>query len=80
MSNVTLKDLKEDLSTWAEKAAAGEMIHVTKYNKPYIVLGPSDSQVLRVGGQVGKGSFSAVTKEGLGGLSLKYLEDDRSEG
>ena len=79
MSSVTLKDLKEDLSSWAQRAAKGETIHVTKYNRPYIVLGPSNPKGLHVGSRVGKGHFVAVVKGGLRGLALKALQEDREE-
>ncbi|MBI2336935.1 MAG: hypothetical protein HYU97_09285 [Deltaproteobacteria bacterium] len=80
MNTVTLKDLKEDLSSWAEKAAKGEIIHVTKYNRPYIVLAPSNPKGLHVGSRVGKGRFVTVVKRrGVGKLALKALQEDREE-
>ncbi|HBF13691.1 MAG TPA: hypothetical protein DDW49_09975 [Deltaproteobacteria bacterium] len=77
MKMVTLKQLKEDLSGWAEKAAKGESIQVTKYNKPYITLVRSNTQDLHIGSRYGKGTLKCVIKGGLGGLSLKYLSEDR---
>jgi antitoxin (DNA-binding transcriptional repressor) of toxin-antitoxin stability system len=45
MKKTSLKELKEDLSKWTECAARGERVYVSKYNKPYIVLIPSHSEL-----------------------------------
>jgi len=39
--NVTVAEMKADLSEILRKAAAGEEIVVTKHGKPYVKIGPN---------------------------------------
>ena len=80
MKSVPIKDLKERLSYWAEQAAKGEVIEVTRYNRPYIrlVTGGKDVEGLHVGKRVGKETFkSSLPLNASGGQWLKFLQEDR---
>jgi antitoxin (DNA-binding transcriptional repressor) of toxin-antitoxin stability system len=79
MKSVNLKALKEDLSLWTEKAAGGEIVEVTKYNRPFVWIVPSGTQNLRRGQKVGKASISPVLKEASQGKWLEVLLTDRNE-
>ncbi|MBI4212238.1 MAG: hypothetical protein HY540_06335 [Deltaproteobacteria bacterium] len=76
--NVALKELKENLAYWAEEASRGEVVQVTKYNKPYMMLVPSGQPGLRVGKNVGKSGFKPVLDKPPKGWK-EYLDEDRGE-
>lgn len=77
MKSVNLKALKEDLSHWTEEAAGGEIVEVTRYNRPYVWIVPSGAQGLRSGKHVGTASISPVLEEGSKGKWLRVLDEDR---
>lgn len=79
MKIIPIKDLKENLAEWASLAARGEEITVTKYNRPYITLGPSGMLGLQVGSRVGRGTLTSVCRRGSRGKWLKILADDRAD-
>lgn len=78
MEKVPLKDLKERLSYWAERASKGETIEITKHNVPYMrLVAPLESDVI-VGSKVGQPFPPSPFK----GKKLKidwkkYLDEDR---
>ena len=77
MKKVTLKHLKEALSEISEQAAKGEFIEVTKYNKPFVVMGPAAPLGVRVGSKSGKGPLDSIASEATKGRLFKVLEEDR---
>ncbi len=79
MKSVPIKELKENLAHWAEEAAHGELVQITKYNHPYIILSPSKMAGVYQGSKVGKESLKSVLQEGTQGKWLKYLQEDRDE-
>lgn len=79
MKSVPLKELKEDLSFWVEKASQGEVIQVTKYNRPYVLIAPSQVAGLIQGRHVGEGGLKSVLKEGSSGRWLEVLMEDRDD-
>lgn len=79
MEIVPIKDLKENLSEWAERASKGDVILVTKYNHPYIRLVPGRSSGLMEGSRVGQGVLSPALRRGAGGRALRFLTEDREE-
>ncbi len=78
MNKVPLKELKKDLSSWAEEASKGNIIEVTKYNRSYIYLVPHTQSGLFQGGRVGQGNLTPLLSSGSRGKWLKYLEEDRN--
>jgi antitoxin (DNA-binding transcriptional repressor) of toxin-antitoxin stability system len=81
MKKVSLKDLKKDLSTWAEIAAKGDTVLVSRYNKPYVYLSGNFTPALHWGGRVGKEDLSSPFKEKAisAGKWQTVLDEDRSE-
>ncbi|OGQ23476.1 MAG: hypothetical protein A3I05_07380 [Deltaproteobacteria bacterium RIFCSPLOWO2_02_FULL_44_10] len=79
MKKVPLKELKENLSHWTEEAAGGEVIHITKHNRPYVELWPAGQEHLHVGKQIGKTALKPVLKEASSGKWLEVLQEDREE-
>lgn len=79
MKSVPLKDLKENLSSWVEKASNGDIIQVTKYNRPYVILAPGELPGLVRGRRAGQGGLTSLFKEATGGKWLKILDEDRDD-
>ncbi len=79
MKSVPLKALKENLAYWAEEAAKGEVVQVTKYNRPYVMLGPSEGSGLYRGLKVGQEPLKSVLSGATKGKWLKILKEDRDE-
>lgn len=79
MKSVPLKELKENLASWAEEASKGETVQVTKYNRPYIVLSAGKTPGLYQGGKVGREVLRSVLKEATCGQWLRYLAEDRDD-
>ena len=79
MKSVPLKDLKQHLSQWAEEAAKGEVVQVTKHNRPYIILSPSGVSGLYCGKRAGHEPLKSILKSATKGRWLQYLKEDRDE-
>lgn len=77
MKEVPLKELKRNLSFWAEKASKGDFIQITKYNRPYILVGPSRVGGLVVGGRIGEPLPAPTLKSATKGEWLRCLQEDR---
>lgn len=80
MKKTSLRELKEHLSDYAEQAARGETIEVTRYNKPFILLQPASNQNVSSGPAVGKHKLTPVLKGGTAGRALEFLIEDRKGG
>lgn len=79
MEKVPLKELKENLSYWTEKASKGDTIEVTKYNKPYVRLVSSHPPGLTIGSKVGQPLPPSPFKKGLKVDWKKALDEDRGD-
>jgi antitoxin (DNA-binding transcriptional repressor) of toxin-antitoxin stability system len=79
MENVPLHELKKNLAYWAEKAAQGEVIQITKYNRPFVVLTKSQTTGLYIGKRVGKPFAKSGLKNATKGKFLEYLLEDRED-
>jgi prevent-host-death family protein len=77
MKSVSLKDLKQNLSQYAEEAAQGASIQVTKYNRPFVLLVGARSPSLHIGLRAGTGFLQTVGKKATEGKFLKTLLEDR---
>jgi antitoxin (DNA-binding transcriptional repressor) of toxin-antitoxin stability system len=69
--------LKENLSALAEMAANGEVVEITKHNKPFIRLVPATGLGLHVGRFAGKARLKTVVNKNTRGAFLKILLADR---
>lgn len=78
MKKISLNEFKEGLSDFAEEVAEGEIIEVTKYNRPYIRVVAATQEGLTIGRLYRKGELKPVLKRAVS-LSkiLKVLEEDR---
>lgn len=80
MKNVSLKDLKKDLSSLSIMAAKGEIVAVTKHNRPYIKLVPYFEPTVTRGKYFGKKSLTPALKSARRqSRSLEILLEDRED-
>lgn len=85
MKKISLKELKEDLASYAERAAEGEILEVSKYNKPYIRIVTANTSGVTIGNLVGSGQSMKRAAQigkitlGAGGIQ-KLIDDDRDDG
>lgn len=79
MDLVPIKDLKQELSSYAERAAKGEVIGITKYNRPYFYLSPAQDMGVSVGQWHGKKDLAPAIKATTRDAALKSLQEDRRD-
>ncbi len=80
MDLIPIKDLKSDLSSYADRASKGEIIGITKYNRPYFYLYPAQDTGVSVGKWHGKKDLEPTTiKTAAGDIALKFLQEDRQD-
>jgi antitoxin (DNA-binding transcriptional repressor) of toxin-antitoxin stability system len=80
MNKVSINDLKKSLAHWTERAAQGDSIEVTRYNRPYVRLVASEEAGLVRGKRVGQGALqSPFSKDVTRGAWWDTLEEDRRE-
>ncbi|MBE7437980.1 MAG: type II toxin-antitoxin system prevent-host-death family antitoxin [Spirochaetales bacterium] len=77
MKIVPLKELKANLAMYAEEAAAGETIEITRYNRPYVRLITASSDGLRRGSRLGMAELKSAGKAASQGAYLEVLLKDR---
>jgi prevent-host-death family protein len=77
MSSVPIQDLKQHLSGYVDRAAAGETLVITRHNRPVATLAPHDLQHVRIGASFGKGSLEPLLRRGSRGRFLEVLAADR---
>ena len=80
MKQVTIQELKSQLSALINEAAAGARILITKHRRPVACLTPAEDEHVRRGRRFGKGSLKPLLKKGTGGRYLQVLADDRHGG
>jgi antitoxin (DNA-binding transcriptional repressor) of toxin-antitoxin stability system len=76
---VPIKDLKSNLAHWTEKASKGEVIQVTKFNRPYVRIVPEGDVRLHRGRNVGKRDLAPALKIGDKLPWFEFLQEDRDE-
>jgi len=81
---VSLKELKQDLAKHAKNASRGEVVEVSKYNKPYIKLVTAAKHGVIVGDLVGspvkiKRALRAGSIKLSSGAIEALLSTDRNE-
>jgi antitoxin (DNA-binding transcriptional repressor) of toxin-antitoxin stability system len=80
---VSLKQLKQELSKVAKKAAQGVRIDITRYNKPFLTLIKADESKCLVGSKVDSFSIKSIDLIGAKnskGSILDLLQADREGG
>lgn len=79
MKKIAIKELKENLSDYAEMAAEGEIIEVSKYNRPYVYISGVAEASLHYGSKVGKLNLTSSFKLASKGAWRESLEEDRQD-
>lgn len=79
MKAVSLKDLKENLSTWVDFVQQGHSIQIMKYNKPIVVIYPTEVSLnLRIGKNITNTKLKPCLTNATQGEWIKFLEEDRN--
>jgi prevent-host-death family protein len=80
MKQVTIQDLKSDLSRILSQANQGARIEITRHNRPYATLTPPESDVVTVGSRVGEGTLRpALTRSIPWHVLRRVLDEDRED-
>jgi prevent-host-death family protein len=77
MKTVSIGQLKRQLSSLIDQAAAGARIVITKHHRPVASLSPADVEHLHVGSRFGRGTLKPLLRTATQGKYLEALEDDR---
>ncbi len=84
MEKISINEIKKKFAHWANRVAQGEVIHITKYNRPYLKLTQIAEEALHYGERFGKADLKMDLKIGLKraskGRYLSVLAEDRSRG
>jgi prevent-host-death family protein len=79
MKQISIQDLKAQLSAAVAEAQSGQTIVVTRHNEPVAQLGPAQPQHVRRGRRVGSGRLKPAVRRGTKGRYLRVLTEDRGE-
>ena len=77
MKQISIQDLKAQLSAMISEAEAGNSIVITRHNEPVARLIPAHPQHVHYGKEVGKGSVRPAIKRGKKIPYLPTLLEDR---
>ena len=77
MKQVSIQDLKAQLSATVAEAEAGRTIVITRHREPVAQLGPARTDHVHRGARVGAGRIRPAVKRGTRGRSLAVLLEDR---
>jgi prevent-host-death family protein len=79
VKQISIQDLKAQLSAIVAEAQAGRTIVVTRHNEPVAHLGPAQSAHVHPSRRPAAGRLKPAVKRGTKGRYLKVLLDDRGE-
>lgn len=77
MKTVSIDELKRNLSSLIEQAAAGARILITKHRRPVATLFAADMEHLHIGSRFGRGAVKPLLRAPTQGKYLEILDDDR---
>lgn len=77
METVSIDELKRNLSSFIDRAAAGTRFVITKHRRPVAALSSADMEHVHVGKQFGRGALRPLLQGPTQGKYLEALEDDR---
>ncbi len=77
MRTVPIQELKKNLSSFVDEAAAGGAILITRHKRPLACLISSSLRHVLEGSRFGKGTLRSVLRAPTKGAFLSVLEDDR---
>ena len=79
MKRVSLKELKQNLSSWVEVAHNGDPVEVLKYNRPFVTIVPWNPSRVRIGSKAGRSQLKPCLENATRGRWQKILNEDREE-
>jgi prevent-host-death family protein len=74
---VSIDELKRNLSTFVDEAAAGARILITKHRRPVASLSAADMEHVQIGGRFGRGALKPLFRSATQGEYLEVLANDR---
>jgi prevent-host-death family protein len=77
MKQISLQELKRQLSHWIDLARSGETILITKHNKPVAKLTTAVQPGRYIGKRFGKGNLKPLFDNLTKGEALRVLMEDR---
>ncbi len=77
MKQISIQDLKANLSATIAEAQTGDTIIITRHNPPVAQLSPARTEPVHRGRDVGSGRITAALKRGTKGRYLEVLLEDR---
>ena len=78
MKQISIQDLKAQLSAVVASAESGSTIVITRHNEPVAQLGPAELPHVHRGARVGAGRLDPALRRGTKGRYLTALIEDRS--
>jgi prevent-host-death family protein len=79
MKQISIQDLKAQLSAVVAEAESGSTIIVTRHNEPVAQLGPARPLQVHQGARVGTGRLQPAISRGTRGRYLRVLLEDRGD-
>ena len=79
MKQVSIKDIKESLSEFVDRASRGEPVLITRHNRPVAILRGVAAPELRIGTRIGRGHVTPLFRRATKGTYLAVLEQDRQD-
>jgi len=79
MTQMSIQDLKAQLSAAVAAAQSGATILVTRHGEPVARLGPARPTDVHWGRRVGAGRLAPALARGTGGRGLAALLEDRGD-
>jgi prevent-host-death family protein len=77
MKTVSIDELKRNLSSFVDQAAAGARILITKHRRPVASLSAADMEHVHIGARFGRAGLRPLLRAPTQGRYLQVLEDDR---
>jgi prevent-host-death family protein len=77
MKTVSIDELKRNLSSLIDEAAAGAQILITKHRRPVATLSAADMEHVRMGPRFGRSTLKPLLRGPTHGRYLEVLAEDR---
>ena len=77
MKTVSVDELKRNLSSLLDEAAAGARILITKHRRPIATLSAADMHHVSIGARFGRGPLKPLLRAPTQGKYLEVLAEDR---
>ncbi|MBL9078672.1 MAG: type II toxin-antitoxin system prevent-host-death family antitoxin [Planctomycetes bacterium] len=79
MADVSIQELKRNLSAYLARAEAGEALVVTRHGRPVVRIAAFRQPQVVIGPRFGKTRLSQVVRERVGEAALRHLQEDRRD-